>query len=325
MENNHRKYLINDFQKLKLRIFTIGYPLEGESIIGVIDDEDRHLFSFVIDSYEIVDPNKRVFNETLEKLRELNISSIDAFFWTHPDIDHSKGIQTLLSEADKEVNAFIFLPAMLNKDLDLTDEARNSMDYLFGKYNKGRKYQMSMVVKNQYETNRTLKLTFEERRSGREMTGEFYFLAPNGARLLRGTCANKGFGLNRLSIMFSLRMNHFDYLFCGDLMGDDVQFLDGDFLKNVRFIKIPHHGSTRTRQLPELLDNQQVSDAIAATTVFAKCNLPEEETIQKYKSVCTDVYSTSEGPAMYGCVETCFNIRDLSYDAALTGNAKVCI
>lgn len=80
MENSHRKYLINDFQELKLRVFTIGYPLEGESIIGVIDDGDKHLFSFVIDSYEIVDPNKGVFSETLEKLRELNISSIDAFF-----------------------------------------------------------------------------------------------------------------------------------------------------------------------------------------------------------------------------------------------------
>lgn len=325
MKYNHKKYLIDDFHHLKFRIFTIGYPLEGESIIGVIDNEDKHLFSFVIDSYQITGPNHCELNGTLEKLHELNIPAIDAFIWTHPDIDHSKGIKTILSQVDKSADASIFLPAMLHKDLDLAEETRASLDYLFEQYNHRRKYQMNMVVKNQDVTYPALKLSFKERRSGREITGEFYFLAPCGARLLRDACANKDFDFNRLSVMFSFKINNFDYLFCGDLMGDDVQFLDTDFFRNVQFIKIPHHGSARTIQLPKLLNNQKVSDSIATTTSFAKCNLPEKETIQMYQSVCRDVYSTSQGPSAWGCIETCFSIQDLSCNVVLTGNAKVCI
>ena len=322
MNSCHQRFPIEDFRKLRFRIFTIGYVSEGESVLGVIDDGDRHLYSFVIDSYQIGDENDSAFNGTLEKIRELGISSIDAFIWTHPDTDHSVGIQKLLSEADSEARAKIFLPAMLSKELDMTDEARAGMDYLFEHYNKGKKYNMRMVVNNPSVTHCDHKLTFEERRSGRKITAEFYFLAPCGARLLRNTCANQCFGLNRLSIMFALRINYFDYLFCGDLMGDDVQFLDKDFLKNVSFVKIPHHGSSHTRQLPQLMKMQKVADSIATTTTFSKCNLPEEEIIRIYQSLCGNVYSTSEGSHKYGCIETDFNIRDLSCNVILSGNAK---
>lgn len=321
----HKKFLIEDFRNLKFRIFTIGYASEGESVLGVIDNGDRHLYSFVIDSFQINNNNNSTFNGTLEKIKELKISSIDAFIWTHPDTDHSTGIQELLSEADSEARAQIFLPAMLNKNLDMTDDARAGMDYLFKHYNNKRTYNMSMVVKNQPETHYDQKLTFKEHRSGREITAELYFLAPCGARLLRNTCANNSFDFNRLSIMFALRINYFDYLFCGDLMGDDVQFLDKNFLKNVSFVKIPHHGSSRTHQLPQLMKRQKVTAPIAATTTSSRYNLPEKRVIRMYQSFCESVYSTSEGAHQYGCIETDFSIRDLSCNVKLSGNAQVCV
>lgn len=321
--NNHKKFLIDDFDNLRFKVFTIGYSSEGESVLGVIDDGDRHLYSFVVDSYHVVDDDNCVFNETIAKLKDLNITSIDAFVWTHPDKDHSTGIQELLSEVDKDAGALIFLPAMLDKKLEITDDVRSGMEYLFKRYNSGTKYGMNMVVKNQTTTNPDVKLTFKERRSGRKIIGGFYFLAPNGARLLRNSCVNKTFGFNRLSIMFSFRVNNFDYLFCGDLMGDDVQFLDDDFLRNIQFIKIPHHGSSYTRQLPQLLNTNKVTDVIATTTTFSKRNLPEDEIICMYKSIARGVYSTAEGDCKYGCVETDFNIRDLSCNVMLTGNAQV--
>lgn len=325
MNRCRKSFLVEDFRNLKFRIFTIGYVSEGESVLGVIDDGDRHLYSFVIDSYQISDENNNTFNGTLEKIRDLGISSIDAFIWTHPDTDHSIGIQKLLSVVDNEARAQIFLPAMLSKELDMADEARASMDYLFEHYNTGKKYNMTMVVKNQSVTHYDQKLTFKEYRSGREITAEFYFLAPCGARLLRNTCANQSFGFNRLSIMFALRINYFDYLFCGDLMGDDVQFLDKNFLKNVSFIKIPHHGSLHTYQLPKLMKIQKVTASIAATTTFSKCNLPEEKIIRMYQSLNGNVYSTSEGFHKYGCIEADFSIRDLSCNVILSGNAKSCL
>lgn len=209
----HKKFLIEDFRNLKFRIFTIGYASEGESVLGVIDNGDRHLYSFVIDSFQINNNNNSTFNGTLEKIKELKISSIDAFIWTHPDTDHSTDIQELF----------------------------------------------------------------------------------------------------------------FDYLFCGDLMGDDVQFLDKNFLKNVSFVKIPHHGSSRTHQLPQLMKKQNVTAPIAATTTFSRYNLPEKRVIRMYQSFCESVYSTSEGAHQYGCIETDFSIRDLSCNVKLSGNAQVCV
>lgn len=317
-----KEFVIEDFRDLKLRIVTIGYSVEGESILGVIDNRGEHLFSFVIDSYQITNEEGGEMNKTLEVLRELGIFSIDVFVWTHPDDDHSRGIATLLSTVDQEANAEIFVPTMLNKDLDMTDEARISMNYLFEHYNKGTKYNMSMVVKNPNVDNCALKLRFKEYRSGREITCDFQFLAPSGARLLRDACVNQTFKFNRMSIVFSLRFNNFDYLFCGDLMGEDVQFLDMEFFENVQFIKIPHHGSSHTRQLPRLLSRQKKVDVVATTTTFAKCNLPDEETVEMYKPFCKGIYSTSSGDCKFGCIETCFDVLNLSSEVRLSGNAK---
>lgn len=319
---SRKEFVVEDFRLLKLRIFTIGYSSEGESILGIIDDGHKHLFSFVVDSYQIGNKEGFMFNATLEKLKELGICSIDAFIWTHPDDDHSKGIETLLATFDKEAKAAIFLPAMLNGELDITDETRANLDYLFYNYNRGTKYNMNMVVKNQNMDCSALKLTFKERRSGRIIAAVFHFLAPAGARLLRETCVNKSFKFNRMSIMFSLRFNHFDYLFCGDLMGDDVQFLDKEFLKNVQFVKIPHHGSYHTKQLPELFVRQNTNHVVATTTTFAKSNLPDKKTIEMYKPFCKGVYSTSNGSHKHSCIETSFNILDLSSNVVLSGNAK---
>lgn len=320
----HKKYIVEDFRDLRLRIFTIGYPREGESILGVIEDGNKHLFSFVIDSYQVVEVGNLIFNETLAKVQELGISSIDTFIWTHPDADHSTGICTLLSASDKDSQAIIYLP-MLNKSLPMTEEARLGMDFLFEHYNRGRKYNMQLITKGDEETNSSLKLVFTEHRSGREITGGFYFLAPCGAQVLRDACVNKGVDFNRLSIMFSLRINNFDYLFCGDLMGENVHFLDRDFLKNVQFIKIPHHGSWRTRQLAILLKEYKADGALAVTTIFQKSNLPEEKTIQLYNRFCKGVYSTSSGLHKYGCIEICFSVWDLTCDVVLWGNAKKCV
>lgn len=63
------------------------------------------------------------------------------------------------------------------------------------------------------------------------------------------------------SIVYALRFNGIDFLFCGDLANQSVKFIKEDFLQNVLFIKIPHHGSDEPISFINKLVENQVRNA----------------------------------------------------------------
>ena len=82
---------------LYLVIYTIGYSVEGESIVIFIKTGDIIVYSIVIDGYKVKD-----CNITHKLLLEKGIEHIDVFCWTHPNKDHSIGIEEYIPFIDKE-------------------------------------------------------------------------------------------------------------------------------------------------------------------------------------------------------------------------------
>ena len=73
---------------LDLVIYTIGYEKEGESVIALIKTDGIVVFSMVIDGYK----NKK-HNASFDILENEKVANLDFFCWSHPDKDHSLGIE----------------------------------------------------------------------------------------------------------------------------------------------------------------------------------------------------------------------------------------
>lgn len=75
---------------LKIEVYVIGYKGIGESIVLFIKADSLVIFSAVVDSYCYCGENK-----TIEILNKNSVDKIDYFCWSHPDEDHSLGIDEL--------------------------------------------------------------------------------------------------------------------------------------------------------------------------------------------------------------------------------------
>lgn len=75
-------------EKLELVIYTIGYANEGESIIAIVKMDGISSYTVVIDAYKV--ENKNIAVRILESEK---IENIDLLCWSHPDEDHSLGLE----------------------------------------------------------------------------------------------------------------------------------------------------------------------------------------------------------------------------------------
>lgn len=100
-----RKFNIEDYKNVRLRIFVIGYSDQGESIVTLFMDEHEHVFyTMVVDCYAKGDVNK-----TKELLDKFHVVHIDLLCWSHPDKDHSVGVDTLIENLCDE-RSYILVP-----------------------------------------------------------------------------------------------------------------------------------------------------------------------------------------------------------------------
>lgn len=68
-----RKFNIEDYKNVRLRIFVIGYSDQGESIVTLFMDEHEHVFyTMVVDCYAKGDVNKT--KELLDKFHVVHIA-----------------------------------------------------------------------------------------------------------------------------------------------------------------------------------------------------------------------------------------------------------
>lgn len=316
-----REIQVKSFGDLRLVYNVIGYPDEGESIVFSLFNKQNPIFTIVTDCFKAND-----YNHTVEVLKEYGVNTIDAFVWTHPDYDHSVGIEEILELYDHDHQAMIFLPETFNgekKDYRICVESQNAIRYLMENYNSGRKYRINFIGLNPGESPRVFsQIKISELSTGHDVFFSMAFLAPNSDLAERRDGEGRDFLLNDLSLVYVIRLNGCDYLFTGDLSEQTIQFLDQDYLNNVRFIKIPHHGSKSAKGLIGLLKENEIHEAISVCTTFSKKNLPEKDVLIGYKSLGEKVYCTGTGGEDYGCVKTMFKMRGVAEtEPELFGNA----
>lgn len=317
------KFPITDINNLQMHLYTIGYPTEGEAILSVICENNKVLFISLTDCYEHTDNDKNHYNHINPILAEYGNPPINVFIWTHPDKDHSVGITTILERYDPNHNALVYLPSALDKDnkFDICDEAQYAFRYLSTYYNTGRKYNIIPVGLDDDEARSLCKLQFEQTSTLRTITCSFIFLAPFSTLLLRRSVkSEKDFVINDMSIVYAMKFNGFNFLFCGDLAQQSIQFLNNTYLHDMYYIKIPHHGSDQPKGFIGKIVDNQVENPVSTTTVFQN-NLPRTTILNEYKKLGYEVYCTGRGNEKFGCIKTIFNISDFTKVTSFSGNA----
>lgn len=313
---------IDSFQDLHLCIKTLGYPNNGESLMVSLMDKQKELYNIFIDNYE--------YNDYQHWLAHLpKETRIDAFIWTHPDEDHSIGVDKLLSAFDPEKQANIYLPTSLTRELLVNNKKDASLacyDYLKENYNKGRVYRWNEISLTDEEGIRYLcGRKIINRENGDCVVFRIGFMLPNSSvvnRRVDKSYMNAG-EMNDLSLFFVIELNKARYIFTGDLADISLKFLDEDYLSNCRFIKIPHHGSKDPIHLVDKIKPHPSSSPYAVTTIYGTTN-PYDEVIDKYFEKCEAVYSTDRGKEIFGLVEIDFFVSNFEKSqVTLSGNAKM--
>ncbi len=311
------------YSNLLLEVHTVGYPEMGESIVTFLKDGARVLLTFVTDSFKTDNAD-----EVKHILESNGHPDINIFIWTHPDEDHSVGIESLLDEFDSGRKATIYMPANMSKDIMTCEMAKNALDYLQKNYNTGLRYQLRPILTVDEQVLTLNGFEVHERLTNRTITGNFSFLLPDTSLTIRrGYSGAKNAGdMNDFSLVYVLELNGIHYLFGGDMTKQSIQFIERknhSYLENIRYVKIPHHGSTEPLKLVDKLIPFQPKKAVATTTIF-KSTHPYEEALDKYAEKCEHISSTDRGLAGFGSICLDFRVTNMQVPSPVCrGNAKV--
>lgn len=344
LEPSDKGIWVERFDDISIVVYVVGYPREGESIILTLQNKDKPVFTVVTDCYK-----EGVNNYTAYLLREIGVKEIDAFIWTHPDRDHSLGIIDMLSEFDKKRKAKIFVPQTFNGGqwYHVCKEAQKAIVFLRKKYITRKRELLGPVGLLPGESPRVLlRKAIYCKYLEKPIYCKLRFIAPDGTLAEKKDGDRKDFTLNDLSLVYLFSINDCHYLFTGDLLNRTVQFIKeqitgeeyDNYLDNLSFIKIPHHGSKSSADLIDLLYNTRSVlesdnevgdkycknvDSASVSTVFVNDNLPEKAVLEGYCTITSRVYCTgSEKGNPYGCVKLTYSFGgEFKTEPELYGNA----
>lgn len=316
MMNDDIPYIVEN--SLSIEINVIGYKTQGESIVLFIRVDSNIVFSAVIDSYSYKNINK-----TMEILKNNKVKQINYLCWTHPDEDHSKGLNEIIKKYVNS-NTLINIPENIEvSDYNCSSETVKIFDLLkdnlkLSKKNRYRVYTVSdfkdILV---YEKN--LKINYHEK----EYVIEIKSIAPN-SNLIREELRLDTFNKNKHSIALLFYFGNLIFLFGGDMENSTIrQFNKTKIPASFDFIKIPHHGSDSSTALLDFIEKVNIS----CTTSYIKgcSNNPNKCVMKRYKDISEHVYSTCNIDNGYkgdfGIICTVFDVINQSSKTFLEGDA----
>lgn len=312
-------YLVKD--SLTLDVFIIGYKTQGESIILVVKSDGIVCYTCIIDCYE----HKKI-NKTVQLLDELKIQFVNTICWTHPDIDHSIGIEKILLNYSNK-NTTVVIPEGLDGD-------RESIDY-----NKHVKNTFELINSEIIKRHSSFYVMSASDR--KIITSDVYFFGEK-KYVFDITSVTPSSYLIRKRALYSTRTKN-DYSIAlrvtfGELdlfLGSDIENVNIDLMKHFlsdyipssfNLLKIPHHTSFSSKNLLQLLDKSKKSD-ISCSTVYRRKKLPESDLIDLYKLYSKEFYCTGNIENQcdnydYGCIHINYNLLQNEAIIELSGNAN---
>lgn len=328
--NQKRVFNIKNFNDLRLRIFTLGYPVMGESILVLLCNKEEALFSVVTDCYCIDKGEGEVFNHIDSILASYNIKQIDAFIWTHPDKDHSLGIENVLNCYDKQRKAEIFIPDGLidqrNKKGSLCKESCCAIDYLYSNYSsknsRKTKRQIHTVSTDDHEVRDLLTLEVYADGELLPLICKYRFVLPYAEFCNHACFWDMEMEHNLMSVVYSIEINGRNYLFTGDLLDDGTNMMSDEVLARINYIKIPHHGSDHSKEFQNKVKSFVDRKITSAVTRFNNSKDPKEPTLLAYNDLGDVYYITDERTYDFGCVETEVDVMNDTCITNCFGNAS---
>lgn len=311
--------LFND--KLEIEVNLIGYDNLGESIVFFIECDGRIDFVGVIDCYYRGNMNKTM--ELLDKA-----GRCDFLCWTHKHTDHSKGIAEILQFCDESTGIYItpsVYPQLLSDTKSVTKEVKKIRDVISTRMSS--KNCESLRIFRAFDALKLCEIVY--RSNDRKYRIEMSSFCPNDFQLIQRDFRGKKNDDNVSSVGLTLRAGLFNVvtpiyniIFSSDVEDVSLKNLSGfsDTFMHPTYVKIPHHASSSSKYMLDLLRQEDRSNIqVATTTVYDRYNLPDKDILRSYKQINDNrvsIYATKDidekGNNMhkYGIVRTVFDVCD---------------
>lgn len=296
---------INNCRDLIVKVFVIGYRERGESIVILFLEGNNVLYSIVIDSYK----PKGGESYTLKILEEYNVEHLNILCWTHPDIDHSVGIEELFEQyCDK--GSSVYVPIYMNgMDTDPIEYNKGDIETInkFFTINDRTHKCIKPVSANIGGKSNMTEIVFSDELHEIKTKIEVY--APHADCLVEKIRTNSKIKKNQLSIFFMLQVGPYVFDFSGDVENMAIANMNEEPFNNPLFLKIPHHSSKTSDKLLGRLKNS--SQSMSCTTTYYSQRLPQIEILNEYQKRYSHLHSTGlskEDKYSYGVLEYVFDL-----------------
>lgn len=322
-------YHISSLSKLGVVVTIIGYRSQGESVIVRIVDRNNNgktLYCLVVDCYCL-----KKINKTSELLAKYGVQHVDLLCWTHPHLDHAKGLNVVLERYCDATTKYLIPQYFLNnKSNDIVViNNKDELAFIDEIFKQNKKTQASVNPISVCDGEFNLVADFDVFDYSEKIHVKIQALTPIASILSQyAHSGEKANDINQLSITLFLLVGDYGLLLGGDTVEPHLSCINPSRLENCHFVKIPHHGSATSKNLLDLLPDDI---HFAGTTVYhIRGNLPDKSLIQEYKKkknckvFCTSDYMKKKSQ-VYGYVECdidLFGNQNIIYNVNCVNGAK---
>lgn len=304
---------ISNCRTLIVKIFVIGYRERGESIVILFFDKTNVVYSIVIDSYKA--KGSDFFSSKI--LDENKVSKLNILCWTHPDIDHSLGIEELFDKYC-DANSVVLVPTYLNgidsDPIKYNKDDKQILDKMFS-INTNRHKCIKPVSANSGIKGDTFEFVFSDNIHQVETKIEVY--APHNDFVIENLRHNTTIKKNDLSLFLMLQVGPYKFDLCGDVENRAINNMSDIPFCYPLFIKIPHHASPSSSKFLDRLNNS--SQSMSCTTTYPSQGLPNMDVLDEYKKKFIHLHSTGLGK----CDANSYGILEYTFDLFGTQNIHI--
>lgn len=325
---------IEEAGNLLVFIITVGYQKQGESIVVLLKNRKNNeiVFSCVIDSFQ-----RNKINKTIEILKDHNVEGLDILCWTHPDFDHSAGLEQIYRQFCTTDTKVIVPIVFWGNEYPVKAFNPNLREQKFynelNEINKKTKSTFQPTGISPGGSQEIFKLNLQYGLD--EIPVSLKAMSPFASQLkgiidsyIENPKTNKAPQRNQVSVTLLLEIGTYKFFFGADIPNQEISLLDGSSLRDLIFVKIPHHGSKTSEKFLEYVPYG--SNCLACTTVYKVSkltgHLPHDKVISSYVENCEMVFSTgSREHNDYGIITAVFDLYETqSCSIYLEGSAELC-
>lgn len=329
LSGSEKRFRLAKIEDLEVRIEVIGYRRQGEAIIILFRDKahNRTFYSMAIDCYS-QKHNKSERNLSDDILRKYKVKSLSTLCWTHPHLDHSKGLLKLFHKYCW-ISTKIIKPCYFdNKTTDIVaindEDTKKVVDGVFALNAFKHNIVVSANVPHKGYTDADNFLILTDNSQPKMVS--LNLLTPvssiidtyhrNGQKLE---------DLNSISVSFILNIDDYYLMFGGDTINEHIDLINRQYLRDCKFVKIPHHSSFTGKKMGDYV---HPANLVTACTTTYKQSLPRDTVLDKYQEKCEYVFTTGYKESnrlktYFGIVEYVYRFTnpEISLDINLYGNA----